>query len=398
MVEISSATVHKKDKRLKSRRQKRSRLYNKTWNLVKQVIVPNIKLKTHHNCKYSFKDFFKLLTYAGIRNRYAEGSSNKLNFLSDTEFPNGDTLLYHIKKYRELELCIQYEKAIDQIITIAKQNGLLKGLVDIAIDFTEILYYGDKNDSMVVGTKPKNGTTWAYRFATLTIIEKECRLTIRVIPVGKNYTKDGIVADLVKYAQERFMVGVVCIDRGFNSAEVYSALDNLGVTYITPAVLNSRIIWKMRGQQPPKIIPITIGDPKKKMVTANLVIVLGDDMEKVGFITNMDPDRMHTRKLTKLYKKLWGIETSYRVKKDFRPKTTSKNYIIRLFYFLFSVCLYDLWEIVNIIYSLEDKIDPRTPLISAELFGEAIFRIFKRRGTGPPYHNQEKYHARDVEG
>ena len=61
----------------------------------RKVVVPNLKLKTHHNCKYSYSDFFKLLTYAGINNGCAEGSANNLNFLSEEGCPNGDTLLYH---------------------------------------------------------------------------------------------------------------------------------------------------------------------------------------------------------------------------------------------------------------------------------------------------------------
>jgi putative transposase len=51
-----------------------------------------------------------------------------------------------------------------------------------------------------------------------------------------------------------------------------------------------------------------------------------------------------------LYSKRWGIETSYRVKKhSFRAKTTSKNYYIRLFYFLFSVLMYNLWILCDIL-------------------------------------------------
>jgi putative transposase len=140
----------------------------------------------------------------------------------------------------------------------------------------------------------------------------------------------------------------------------------------------------MRGQQPPKVIPITIGDVKKKSVSVNLVVVLDDNMEKRGFVTNMDLDRLHTRRLSKLYSKRWGIETAYRVKKDFRPKTTSKNYVIRLFYFLFSVCLYNLWELVNVILALVDRIDPKTPFIAAKLFGTILFRVFGLKGIDPP--------------
>src|SRR5208337_4352324 len=85
--------------RSKTNHLQRSRLINRTWGLVQKVVVPNLKLKTHHNCKYSYNDFFKLLTYAGINNGCAEGSANNLNFYSEEGCPNGDTLLYHIKKF-----------------------------------------------------------------------------------------------------------------------------------------------------------------------------------------------------------------------------------------------------------------------------------------------------------
>ena len=348
--------------------------------IVQKVVVPNLKLKTYHNCKYSYNDFFRLLTYAGINNGCAEGSANNLNFYSDKECPNGDTLLYHLKKFDTSELLESYEKITDQIISMAKNRGLLNGPVDCAIDYTDELYYGDRNDPMVVGTKPQKGTSKAYRFATLTIVEKDCRLTIRALPVNENTSKHEVVADLVNYAKQRIEIGVLCIDRGFYSVDVFTTLNTLKIKYVIPAVQNPRIVWQMRGQQPPKIIPITIGDKRKKSVSVNLVIVLDDKMEKRGFVTNMNPDRMHTRKISKLYSKRWGIETSYRVKKDFRPKTTSKNYVIRLFYFLFSVCLYNLWELVNVILALIDRIDRKTPIIAAKLFGTILFQMFELSG------------------
>ncbi len=43
-----------------------------------------------------------------------------------------------------------------------------------------------------------------------------------------------------------------------------------------------------------------------------------------------------------------GIETSYIVAEQFMPQTTSKKYVIRLFYFLFAVWMYNLWILFNI--------------------------------------------------
>ena len=34
---------------------------------------------------------------------------------------------------------------------------------------------------------------------------------------------------------------------------------------------------------------------------------------------------------------------------DFKARTTSKKYVVRLFYFLFCVLLYNLWNLINVI-------------------------------------------------
>ena len=47
----------------------------------------------------------------------------------------------------------------------------LKGTTqDVAIDFHDIPYYGDKNTSGVRGIKVKNGTSWRYSFCTIDIV------------------------------------------------------------------------------------------------------------------------------------------------------------------------------------------------------------------------------------
>ena len=76
------------------------------------------------------------------------------------------------------------------------------------------------------------------------------------------------------------------------------------------------------------------------------------------------------------YSKRWGIETSYRVKKMFRGKTTSRNYIIRQFYFMMSVVLYNLWVLVNILVSMFmfGKMAGKLP-VTAKLFGTALYSV-----------------------
>ncbi|MEE8402014.1 MAG: hypothetical protein V3R86_07675 [Candidatus Hydrothermarchaeaceae archaeon] len=69
--------------------------------------------------------------------------------------------------------------------------------------------------------------------------------------------------------------------------------------------------------------------------------------EKRVFATNINVTEGHAFQLFRLYNKRRGIETGYLVKNIFRTRTTLKNYPGRLFFFLFSVCLYNLWVLVN---------------------------------------------------
>jgi putative transposase len=90
--------------------------------------------------------------------------------------------------------------------------------------------------------------------------------------------------------------------------------------------------------------PTVIKNYEMKNAVFNVIVVNDEQGVKRAFATNIDfneNDVGLAERLFTLYSKRWGIETSYRVKKhSFRPKTTSKNYFIRLFYFMFSVLLY----------------------------------------------------------
>jgi len=84
-----------------------------------------------------------------------------------------------------------------------------------------------------------------------------------------------------------------------------------------------------------------------------------------------------TERLFLLYGKRWGIETSYRVKKyAFRGKTTSKNYMIRLFYFMFSVLLYNLWILADLLIWLHlHGFIGTKHLVTSKYFGTLLMSI-----------------------
>lgn len=64
------------------------------------------------------------------------------------------------------------------------------------------------------------------------------------------------------------------------------------------------------------------------------------------------------KNLPNLYSRRWTIETAYRDKKrNAFARTTSTNYVARLFYFAFSVLLYNAWNIAKFLLITEIKFD-----------------------------------------
>ena len=126
--------------------------------------------------------------------------------------------------------------------------------------------------------------------------------------------------------------------------------------------------------------PTVIKDYEMENSLFNVIIVEDDEGNKRAFATNEDfneNDVDLAQRLFLLYGKRWGIETSYKVKKQsFLPKTTSKNYLIRIFYFLFSVLLYNLWLLVDILLWLAVFGEVGSDhLITSKYFGTILYTI-----------------------
>lgn len=321
----------------------------KFCNLVRNKIYRNVDLKLHHNSKYTQEDILNTLALVGKEGRFVNDVAKNLRYKTRNNTPHGNTVLHHLRKLDSLEIFSMFSTINNKIIIIAKQYGFFNKPVDVAIDFTDWMYYGDPDDDMIVGTKEKNGTSFCYQFATINIVEKGRRFTLAVIPVKPMYKYPEIyVKELLEIAESKVKIRNVYVDRGFFGIGVINYLEDNGYNYLMPAKKNYRISRVMKENSTPSVVPYTMkNNTTRKKASFNLVIVRGRDNKKKVFATNLDITPENVKDCFRLYKKRWGIETSYRVKNEFRPKTCSKNYVIRLFYFMFSVTMYNLWVLLN---------------------------------------------------
>ena len=344
--------------------------------LIRKKIYPKISLEIRSNSIFKKNDFLDFLVHIALTEDFAENGSRTLSRMLNKRTPTSDTLLYHIKKFEDRKILQEtFVEIFDLIYRMSVRSNFFRGRkVDVAVDFTDWFYYGKDRSSMVLGKKPERGTTKCFRFATINVVEHGERFTLLALPVSTFDTKEKVLEKLVSFAKERVPIRKLYADRGFFSSGVINLFKRMGVTFVMPAIMNDRIIDYANSVSPPSIIK---GYPMKDC-KFNLVVI-----EKEGrrhaFATNMsfsNDDVLLAERLFGPYSKRWGIETSYRVKKTFRGKTTSRNYIIRQFYFMMSVVLYNLWVLVNILVSmfLFGNISKKLA-VTAKFFGTTLYTI-----------------------
>jgi IS4 transposase len=175
---------------------------------------------------------------------------------------------------------------------------------------------------------------------------------------------------LVSYTRGIIPIDTVYLDRGFFHAKVIDVLKDHHVKFLMVAVRNEKVKKLLDEHDHGTILEYTMGDS-----TTFKLAITKKDGKKHAFATNLNVG--YKRRLTYLYKlygKRWGIETSYRVMDhDFKARTTSKKYVIRLFYFLFCVLLYNLWVLANILLcDVLLKFIPKKLLVTSKHFGKVF--------------------------
>jgi putative transposase len=365
----TNSTVEKRNARINKSFYGRIQPAKNFCCLVRKKIYPNIKFRSHHNFKYTSNDLLDTLTHVAMTQDFTTNGTRTFRLVRENA-PSPNTVLYRVGKLESQEVLEMFQNSFEETCKLARTYGAFKRKVDVAIDITDQLYYGDKNDPMVVATMPRQGTSHAYRFATINIVVHGQRFTLLALPMDKFTTKAEIVEKLVEYAKKKVRIGTVYVDRGFFSVQVISLLKRLGVKFLMPAVKNARIKQLIEKHDLPAVL-------EYRMVGSyfKLAIVKGIKNTKCVFATNLDVDERNAQGLFNMYRRRWGIETSYRVKHVFRAKTTSKRYVIRLFYFSFSVCLYNLWVLANIFVRVIFTRASERMLITAKVFGTLLYQV-----------------------
>ncbi len=353
-------------------------------NLLRTKIYKKLRLSISGNSVFKYPDFIDELIYIALTQDFAENGSKLANQFLGRKMPNADTLFYHLKKFQDWKLL---EKTfaieiLDYLIKIARAKGIISDRkVDVAIDETEWFYYGDRDTPKIVGKKPERGTTWCFKFITIDVINSRNRFTLCALPVlmdDENERTD-LVIDLIEFAKQRLHVRRLLADRGFLSSGVINSMNRLNIGIIIPTKENLNMIKNSNNEKAPFI--------KTNQLMGNCrvnLIVIERDGKRQGFVTNIPLKTSEIalgEALAEFYRNRWQIETGYRVKEyAFRGKTCSKNYVIRYFYFMLSVILYDCWVLADLLIILALGIRTVKTTVTAKIFSAKLLTIKEPAG------------------
>ena len=345
-------------------------------NLLRSKIYKKLKLDIADNSLFKYSDFIDELIYIALTQDFAENGSKMANQFLNRKMPNADTLFYHLKKFPNWNVLekIFADGILDYLIKVAKSKGLISDRkVDVAIDETEWFYYGNRDTPKVVGKKPERGTTWCFKFITIDVINSRSRFTLCALPVlmdDENERTD-LVIDLIEFAKQRLHIRRLLADRGFLSSGIINSMNRMGVEIIIPTKENLNMIKNSNNEKAPLI------KTNQLMGSCRVnLIIIEKDGKRQGFVTNI-PLRTNEialgQAIAEFYRNRWQIETGYRVKEyAFRGKTCSKNYVIRYFYFMLSIILYDCWVLADLLIIMALGIKTIKTMVTAKIFSAKL--------------------------
>ena len=335
------------------------------------------------NASYEDTQFFELQTFMGMVGCGTAQGAARFQFRRGEEYgPHGDTHLRAVKQF-EPEMLIQgFDEASDRLLSAIASETSLRRPVTAAIDITTIPYYGDvEGMSMVSGTKEEEER--AFKFATLSIVGENIPLVLAVEPVRESSAWDRnppnqvhrVVRRLVQRAKEHVPVETVLCDREFDSKNVYQTLSNLGVNYLIPKRINSterEVIETMDADGQGVAVESASVHVESGSHSMQVLYVPSTSGEGTTvFATNLRVGPEEAESFCRRYSRRWQIENEYKsIKSDFLAKTSSKDYRVRLFYFVFAVLLYNIWRLTDFLLkaSVKGEMD-YTPVLTA---GESV--------------------------
>lgn len=275
--------------------------------------------------------------------------------------PNPET----IRQYLNEQLCVeelpQLEAALNRALVAELPLRLWRRGQDVAIDFHDRPYYGKSSQEkgLWIRGQAKDGTTRFYRVATAYILVKNLRFTLGIRFVLPGTSKVAVLGHLLQQVQDLHIpLHRLLLDRGFAAIEVQEFLDQQQI----PALIACPIRGKRGGTRAlcqgrrSFLAQHTFKGANGKSRIAKVAVCRTFTTAKrtkrlkrratwhLFILIHLD---MSPRQVRRLYRRRFGIETSYRCAGKVRGWTTSPNPAYRFLLMALGVLLVNIWTLLR---------------------------------------------------
>jgi putative transposase len=307
--------------------------------------------------KCSTEDLLNVLLGIGVSRGTVESVCTDL-----VETPNPETIRQYMNKQLTVERLPELERCLNGALAAEIPLRVWRHTRDIAIDFHDQSYYGkaSQEEGLWVRGRAKDGTTRFYRVVTAYVILNGLRVTLAVhfvLPGEDTVT----VLDILLHRVEDLDIPMhrLFLDKGFSGIDVMAYLSWRGLSAVLACPIRGKTGGTRalcRGRKGYRT-PHTFKSQGGKSFTAELAVCRVFTTAKrtgrmkrraewlIFILINLE---LSPRQARRLYRRRFGIETSYRCTRQVRGWTTSLNpayrfVLIGLSFFLLNVWLHLRW-------------------------------------------------------
>lgn len=267
--------------------------------------------------------------------------------------------------YATLPEIRELERRLNLALVTKVPRALKRKSRVMAIDLTLIPYHGlpAHDEKEIYRSKPKSGTSHFHAYASVVVVHKGYRYTMAVTWVEYGEAMKDVVQRLLRIVRRRDVkIKYLLLDKGFYSVSVMTYLKRAKQGFIIPVALRGRkksdpkapptgmraLLKKKNGYYRRKIEGKA---GKKKATTEVTICVASKDYveDKTGknrrkkLLFAIWKVRRSPREIREIYRKRFGIETSYRQMNEARIKTSTRDPRVRLLFVGIALVLRNVW-------------------------------------------------------
>jgi len=331
-------------------------------NLLANIIKDMLGLNSAPNTIYSDKTIIYHLL-----NACASQTSVNQVCASCYDAPVEGTIRHRLRNL-DLE---EVQQDINQKLKYNANKTLSRKVQLFAIDFVNIPFYGEEeNKGDTIRTKPRQGTSQFYAYASIYLIKKNKRYTLAVKYIRSGESLKDTIDFLLKEVESvGLKIKRLYLDREFFTINVINYLQERQTSFIMPCVMRGRSggIRKLFVGRKSYSTEYTMRSLEAEAAfQVNIVVKYSkgkynrNGLEYFAYAVYGIDTPVH--KTFKEYRKRFGIESSYKQMNKARARTTTKKPVLRLLYVGLGFLLQNIWIYLHWTYLSKTRRGGREPI------------------------------------